>query len=103
MKELKFGYQLDEGLVVIMALQGGHSAYAQLDQLLAELEIKVGPLARKHILCEGEDGFWDLILPTTKGELTETKIYPLNSLTLAQAKVKLAQLVASGQHLRIIA
>ncbi len=98
-KELNYGYQLENGFVIIVPLQGGGSVYVHLDEVLAEIETKVGSLSRKHIICEGHDGFWDLILPAGKGEHKPTSIYPLNSVNLIEAKARFRELVASGKFL----
>ncbi len=97
MNELKYGYQLQKGCIILTLIPGNDSVYAYLDEVLAEIETKVGSLARKHIICEGQDGFWDLIVPGGKLGFTKTQIYPLNALTLADAHVKLRELVASGK------
>lgn len=103
MSELNYGYQLYKGFVAIIPLQGSNSVYIHLDGVLAELKSKIPSFEHKHILCEGQDGLWHLILPVGKLGLTETRIYPLNALTLAKAKQKFDMLIFSKEYLRIIA
>lgn len=97
MRELNYGCQLERTFVIITPLLGCNSVYIHLDQVLAEIETKVGSLTGKRIICEGQDGYWDLILPAGKEELTGTKIYPLNAINLAQAKVKIRELIDRGK------
>ena|SRR4028118_1719648 len=97
MNELKYGYQLQKGCILLMPLPSGNSVYINLDEILVELETKVPDFARKHIICEGEDGFWDLIVPAGQRGLTKTQIYPLNAFSVAEARVKLRELIASGK------
>ena len=97
MNDLKYGYQLQKGCIILTPLSGYDSVYINLDEILAELEMKVPDFARKHIICEGDDGFWDLIVPAGKRGMIKTQIYPLNAVTLADAYVKLRELVASGK------
>ncbi len=96
MSELTYRYELEEGLVIIDEQQLGYSVYTEIEQVLTSIEAQVGSIAGKHILCEGQDGFWDLVVPTTKGKLL---IYPLSALSLDDAKVKLDRLLASGRVL----
>jgi len=95
-RELNYGSQIGDGFVIIVPLQGGESVYNHLDEILAEIEIKIGPIGRRHIICEGDDGFWDLILPREKLGLKETQIYPLSAHSLEEAKAKLSTLMDSG-------
>jgi hypothetical protein len=97
MKELKYGYQLQKGCIILMPLPGYSSVYIDLDEILAELKTKVPDLMRKHIICVGDDGYWDLILPAGKWGLRKTQIYPLNALTVAQAQVKIRELIATAK------
>ncbi|XAZ82000.1 hypothetical protein A6C57_27780 (plasmid) [Fibrella sp. ES10-3-2-2] len=95
-KELNYGSQFGDGFVIIVPLQGGESVYNHLDEILIEIETKIGPIGRRHIICEGDDGFWDLILPREKLGLKETQIYPLSARSLEEAKERLARLMGGG-------
>lgn len=101
MSELNYRYELDQGLVAIENLQEtGYSVIIDLDQILAQIETEVGSLMGRHILCQGQDGYWDLLVPVARGEPI---IYPLDALTFGNAKVNLRKLVTSGQHMGKIA
>jgi hypothetical protein len=101
MNKLRYGYHFYKGVLVIIPLLGGPSVYAHLDEVLTELKTEVPSFGRKHIICEGEDGYWDLVVPAGKRGLPKTQIYPLSVLTLEEAEVKLRKLIASSQYLRI--
>ncbi len=101
MKELYYRCQFDKDSLIIVPLQGSDSIYADLDKVLAEIEVEIGSFVGRYILCEGTDGFWDLITPRGKGELSQANIYPLNALTLLEAKKHLRELIISGRHIRI--
>ena len=100
MSDLNYRHELQQGLIIIEVLHSGYSVYTDLDQILTSIEAEIGSLTGRPILCEGQDGYWDLIVLRTKGE---PMIYPLSTLSLAQAKVKLGELIANGPHLGILA
>lgn len=99
MNEVNYRYEFDQNLIAIEPLPGYHSVIVNLDQILLQVETQVGSLGGRHILCQGQDGYWDLLVPVEEGK---ANIFPLSAVTLAEAKVKLSQYLAkagSGNNL----
>jgi hypothetical protein len=59
MGRLQYRYQLENAVLAIEDLEE-YGSVDQADQVLAQIEAEVGPLAGKHILWQRANGHWDI-------------------------------------------